>query len=378
MKPSNWIRQRSSGRVLPSLSVVLLATALALIGAEVSADDGAVVVTTEAEPEQAAALQTSFETTSVALPGAPPDGVFLDYLVVDQARRRVWVPAGGTGSTDVIDTQTLDLKRIENFPTAEIERGGKKRTIGPSSATVGDGVVYVGNRGDSSVCAVDAETLRTGGCVTLPSMPDGVSFVASSREVWVTTPHDQSIVILDVSVPMAPKIAGRIGLEGDPEGYAVDNARGFFYTNLEDRDQTLRIDIAARTVTATWSPGCGDAGPRCLMIDPTGKLLMLACPDHVEVLDAGNDGAILSKLETGDGLDSFDYLPDQRSLYLAAGRAGTLTIARLDESGGLSRTAVVPTAPGARNAVVTSDGVVFVAVGPEGRVLVVRPAGAGE
>ncbi len=149
--------------------------------------------------------------------------------------------------------------------------------------------------------------------------------------------------------------------------------RGFFYTNLEDKDRTLRIDIATRTVTATWMPECGDAGPRCLLIDPTGKLLMVECPDRVEVLDAGGDGAILSRLETGDGLDSFDYLPDRRFLFLAAGRAATLTIARLDESGGLERTAVVPTAPGARNAVVTADGVVFVAVGPEGKVLVVHP-----
>jgi hypothetical protein len=374
MKPSTWNKRRSSDRLFPSVSIAVLATALALIGAGVHADNGAVVVKNEAVPERDSAPPTVFETTSVALPGAPADGVFLDYLVVDHARHRVWVPAGGTGSTDVIDTKTLDLKRIENFPTAEIERGGVKRKIGPSSATVGDGVVYIGNRGDSSVCAVDAETLTKGGCVTLPSMPDGVSYVASSREVWVTTPRDQSIVILDVSVPTAPKIAGRIELEGDPEGYAVDNARGFFYTNLEDRDRTLRIDIATRKVTATWRPECGDAGPRCLMIDPTGKLLMLACPDHVEVLDAGNDGAILSRLETGDGLDSFDYLPDQRLLYLAAGRAGTLTIARLDVSGGLARTALVPTTPGARNAVVTADGIVFVAVGPEGRVLVVHPA----
>jgi YVTN family beta-propeller protein len=284
------------------------------------------------------------------------------------------VPAGGTGSADVIDTQTLELRRVEGFPTTEVERGGTKRRIGPSSATVGDGVVYVGNRGDSSVCAVDATTLERGACVTLPSMPDGVAFVARSQEVWVTTPRDQSIVILDVSDPTAPKIAGRIELEGDPEGYAVDNARGFFYTNLEDKDRTLRIDIATRTVTAIWTPECGEAGPRCLLIDPTGKLLMLACPDHIEVLDAGNDGAILSKLETGDGVDSFDYLPGRRSLYLAASRAATLTIARLGESGELERTAVIPTAPGARNAVVTEEGVVYVAVGPEGKVLVIHPA----
>src|SRR5437867_4693368 len=116
------------------------------------------------------------EMTALALPGAPPDGVMLDYLAVDRARHRVWVPAGGTGNTDVIDTKTQEIHRVEKFPTKEVERRGMKRMVGPSSATVGDGVVYVGNRGDSSVCAVDATTLTLGGCVTLSALPDGVAF----------------------------------------------------------------------------------------------------------------------------------------------------------------------------------------------------------
>jgi outer membrane protein assembly factor BamB len=343
-------------------------------GVDLVQDDAFLLAEVEAPQTPVAAPGGGFDLTSVPLPGAPADGLFLDYLAVDHARHRVWVPAGGTGSADVIDAQTLDLTRVENFPTAEIERNGTKRKVGPSSATVGDGVVYVGNRGDSSVCAVDATTLVKGACVTLPSMPDGVAYVASSKEVWVTTPRDQSIEILDVSNPSAPKTAGRIALEGDPEGYAVDDARGFFYTNLEDKDRTLQIDIATRAVTATWMPECGEAGPRCLVIDPSGELLVVACTDHVEVLDVGRDGAILSKLETGDGVDSFDYLPARRSLYVAASRAATLTIAHLDESGRLESTAVIPTSLGARNAVVTADGVAFIAVGPEGKILVVHPA----
>src|SRR5206468_3297336 len=112
------------------------------------------------------------ELMALPLPGAPPEGVVLDYLVVDRARHRVWVPAGGTGNTDVIDTRTQEIRRVEKFPTTEVERHGKKRMVGPSSATVGEGVVYIGNRGDSSVCAIDATALTRGGCVTIPSMPD--------------------------------------------------------------------------------------------------------------------------------------------------------------------------------------------------------------
>ena len=123
-----------------------------------------------------------FELTPLALPGAPSDGVLLDYLVVDRARHRVWVPAGGTGNVCVIDTRTQELKAIDKFATAEVERRGKKRMVGPSSATVGDGFVYVGNRADAKVCALDATTLARGGCVTIPSSPDGVAYVADGPD----------------------------------------------------------------------------------------------------------------------------------------------------------------------------------------------------
>ena len=314
------------------------------------------------------------EVTAIALPGAPADGVVLDYLAVDRARHRVWVPAGGTRNTDVIDTRTQELRRVEKFPTAEVERRGKKRVVGPSSATVGDGVVYVGNRGDSSVCAVDATTLARGGCVTVPSMPDGLAFIARTKEVWVTTPRDQSICVLDVSTPAAPKLAGSIKLEGEPEGYAVDDGRGLFYTNLEDKDRTLRIDTATRKVTAAWMPACGEDGPKGLALETKDQLLMVACPDHVEVLAAMTDGRILSKVETGEGVDNLDYLPQKRLLYVAAAGAATLTVAKLEEPGTLKQVATSATAKGARNAVVTDDGTAYIADGPDGKILIVGPA----
>jgi DNA-binding beta-propeller fold protein YncE len=153
------------------------------------------------------------------------------------------------------------------------------------------------------VCAVDASTLARGSCVTIPASPDGVAYVASTHEVWVTTPRTKSIYILDVTTPSGPKLAGNFTLEGEPEGYAVDETHGVFYTNLEDKDRTLRIDIKTRKVTSTWLPACGEDGPKGLAIEPAEQLLVAACPDHVEVIDAGKDGKILSKLDTGAGVD---------------------------------------------------------------------------
>ena len=347
-------------------AVLMLCVLLAGAGIAWAAEGG--------KPEAAPPAAAAGEVTAVALPGAPADGVMLDYLAADRARHRIWVPAGGTGNAVVIDAKTFEVRKVENFPTAEVERRGQKRKVGPSAASVGDGVVYIGDRADSSVCAVDAATLERGGCVTLPSGIDGVCYVGKKKEVWVSTPGDNAIVVLDVSAPKAPKISATIKFEGGPEGYSVDEAHGFFYTNLEDKDRTLRIDVATRKVVATWNPACGEAGPRGLVIEPSGRFLMVACTDHVEVLDTAKDGQILSKLDTGKGVDSFDYLPGKRLLYVAAGGAATLTVAHLDENGMLTSTATVQTAAGARNAVVAEDGTAFVADGREGKILVIKPA----
>jgi DNA-binding beta-propeller fold protein YncE len=325
-----------------------------------------------------AAAKPSYAVESVAIPNAPPGGLFLDYLALDRGRGRVWVPAGGTGTTLVIDAKSLKVHRVDNFKTAEVERRGQKRIVGPSSASVGDGFVYVGNRGDSSVCAIDAVKLTRAGCVTLPGSPDGVAYVAKTKEVWVTTPRDQSIVVLDVSKPAEPKVATTFKLDGSPEGYAVDDAHGVFYTNLEDKDETVRIDLAAKKVTATWPAQCGEEGPGGLALDPSGRLLMNVCRDHVEVMDGNADGKVLSKLDTGEGVDAIDYVPSTRLLYAAAARAGKLTIAHVANDGALTVSATVDIAQGARNAVATDDGTAFVADGPDGKVLVVRPTRDGK
>jgi DNA-binding beta-propeller fold protein YncE len=313
-----------------------------------------------------------FAVDAIALPGAPSDGVALDYLAVDRPRHRVWVPAGGTGNVVVIDAKSRKVDLVDKFPTTEVERQGKKRVVGPSSATLGDGFVYVGNRADSNVCAVDAATLARGGCIAVPSSPDGVVYVARTKEVWVTMPRVQTIAILDVATPSAPKLSGTIKLDGDPEGYAVDDAHGVFYTNLEDKDRTLRIDVATRQVTATWMPLCGEDGPRGLALEPTAQFLMVACTEHLAVLAAGSDGHIVSKLDTGAGVDNLDFLTGPRLLYAAGAGAGTLTVAHLDAKGALRSTATVATAKGARNAVAADDGTVFIADGPAGQVLVVH------
>src|SRR5207253_318486 len=81
----------------------------------------------------------------------PP--VIMDYLATEGDR--VWVPAGNTGNVYVVEKG--QFKTIGGFAT---KKGRGDRLMGPSSVTVGDGAVYVGNRGDSRIWAIDPRTRK--------------------------------------------------------------------------------------------------------------------------------------------------------------------------------------------------------------------------
>jgi DNA-binding beta-propeller fold protein YncE len=258
----------------------------------------------------------------------------------------------------VIDTSKGTVRQIDGFPTAAMGTGDRKRMVGPSSVTVGKGLVYVGNRGDSTVCALNASTLARGTCHHFDSMPDGLAYVAATKEVWVTTPRDKSIRIIDAAT-LEEK--AKLTFEGNPEGFAVDAARNRFYTNLEDKDRTLAIDLTTRKTVATWAPSCGADGPHGLRVDEGAGHLFVACSTRAEVLDAAHGGAALSSIDTGDGVDDIDYSPATHMLYVGAAKAGQLTIARVDSQGKLSVLATVATHLGARNPAVTDKGAVYLA-----------------
>ncbi|HMI84591.1 MAG TPA: YncE family protein [Polyangiaceae bacterium] len=315
------------------------------------------------------------QLTSKPLPLPGADGpAFLDYIAYEHANARVWVPVGSTGSVDVLDVKSGTFKRVDGFKTEVREVNGKKRTYGPSAAAVGDGTVYVGNRATSEVCPVDARTLKLGKCLKLTTPTDGVAYVASAKEVWVTTPKDQTLTVLDASKPNALATKTTIKTEGSPEGYAVDEARGLFFTNLEDKGPTLVIDVKTHKVKASWNANCGSDGPRGIAFDPDHNFLVVACTDHVQVLDAGHYGALLGKLDIGAGIDNID-LADGK-VYAAAGKAATLTVAKLDSNGVLTVMAAGATSEGARNAVADADGNVYVADSQAARLLVFPPAAA--
>jgi len=300
----------------------------------------------------------------LALPAPAP--VVMDYLVADG--NRVWVPAGNTGKVFVLEAGKFAT--VDGFPTKEGRNG---RLMGPSSVTVGEGAVYVGNRGDSKICAIDARSLEKKGCAELPGMPDGTFYVATTKEVWVTTPRDNTIQILDVKNPLAPKLVGKIALESGPEGYAVDASKGVVYTNLEEKDRTLAIDAKTRKVESNWDSGCGKEGPRGLAIDVDRNVLFVACAVAGVNAVQAKTGARLGHVEAGEGVDNIDYLSAKRLLYISAGRSEKLTVAHLEEGGALKQVSSEKVGKGCRVVVATQDGTAYAADSAGGQLWVQKP-----
>src|SRR5215470_6487845 len=330
---------------------------------------GAIAVGLQAADEQNA----NSPVRILALPDHGQGNITMDYIAYDPKTGYVWVPAINIGSVDVVDTSNDSVREISGFETKEVELGGRKRVQGPSGVSIGDGVVYIGDRADSSVCAIDERTLARKTCGHIDSTPDGVVYVAPTKEVWVTAPSDNSVRILDGQTLSQKE---KLTFEGRPEGYAVDAKRGRFYMNYEDKDLTTAIDFKTHKTVAKWQSSCGEDGPHGLSVDQDAGYLFVACSTRAEVLDAGHNGEKLSSIDTGDGVDDLNYSPSTHMLYVGAAKDAKLTVARVDSTGKLSQVGVVPTQEGARNGVVTKDGTVYLAHSQLGKLaglIVVSP-----
>ena len=316
------------------------------------------IVATRTSAQNVAA--TNYTVRTLPLPDNGTGDVSMDYIAFDPATNSLWVPGGNTGAVDVVDVSTGKVRQILNLPTAEVQARGRTRVLGPSGISIGQDVVYIGHRGGSDVCAYNSRTLARVACQHLDSRPDGVAYVAPTKEVWVTTPVEQGIRILDATT-LVQKM--KLTFPGNPEGYAVDAKRNRFYTNLEDKDRTVAVDVKTHETVATWNPACGGGGPHGLGLDVAAGHLFIGCDAAAEVMNVGGDGAVLSKVDTGDGVDDIHYESTTHLLYVGAARAAKLTIARADNAGKLTIVAQVPTQNGARNGVVTKDGTVYLAHG---------------
>ena len=325
-------------------------------------------------------VTSDYDLKPIPLPGAS-GVVSLDYFAYDRSTGKLWVPASNTGNVDVIDENSDAVSQVSGFKTGEVELRGRKVPLGPTAVSIGDGVVYIGNRGDSSLCVIDAQTLKRGESLQVapPSagpaaVPDAVVYVAATKELWITTgappigvaSADKAIQVFDASEPSHLKLKLKIPLDGSAEGYAVDNQRGVFYTNIEEAGKTVAIDVRSHKVIAGWKVHDDLQG---LTLDSARGFLFVACGDHVVSLDVAHGGRLIDSLVTGAGLDNIDFSSDEKLLYAAASVTATLSIIEVGNDGKFRLKALVPTVKGARGVLAGKGETAYLIDPAQGRIL---------
>ena len=199
-------------------------------------------------------LPSASSVRGVSLPGATGP-VTVDYIAYEPSHGSVWIPVGETGTVDVFNIAADGFVRVDGFKTAIREVRGKSARWGRAPSRSASSSPTWATARAARCASSTSPRLKLGACTVLAAQPDGVAFVAVTAEVWATTPKDESITVLDASSPeLKPKLT--IKLEGGPEGYAVDEARGVFYTNLEDKNRTVVLDAKTHTVKASWALTC--------------------------------------------------------------------------------------------------------------------------
>jgi hypothetical protein len=300
--------------------------------------------------------------------------IVLDHLAYDGSKDRLWIPASNTGDVDVIDDNSEAVSHVSGFATGEIELEGRKARLGPTAVSIGKGVVYIGNRGDSALCSIDSQTLARGECVpivrSLPEADTGphqVVYVAATREVWVTTGPAKSIQIFDASDAHHPKFKTKIQLDGTTEGAAIDNRRGRFYSNMTEKGSTIAIDLRSHKIVSKWQVGSNDL--QGLAIDTQRGFLFVACADHVVSLDTRRNGKLLDSIPTGAGLDDIDFSSEKKFLYAAAAITATLSIIEVGDDAKFHLKVLVPTAKGARGVKAAKGETAYLIDPAQGRIL---------
>lgn len=269
----------------------------------------------------------------VALPGAEP-GIGFDDLRYSSALHRVLVPAGRTGTLDLIDPNTLTVTSIAGFGTVGDYSGG--HDDGPTSVDEGNGLLYVTDRTTGKVDVVDPAAARIVASASLAAGPDYVRYVKARNELWVTEPDADQVEILTLaSAPTAaPVHSAVVAVDNGPESMVIDNKRGRAYTHRW-KATTVAIDLTTRAIVAEWPNGCTSS--RGIALDEERGFLFAVCSEgNVSVLDVANRGKILSTFSRGSGFDVIGYAPRTGHLYLAGKGCACLVTLGVSAQGTLS------------------------------------------
>lgn len=238
-----------------------------------------------------------------------PDGGW-DFARIDPVSNRLLVTRG---------TSVMSLDLATGKVAAGLAPGQRLHDALP----VNGGRELLVTNGDAGTAVfVDARTGATHATVQTGKNPDATALDPATGLVLVMNHSDGTIALVD---PRTHAAAGRIEVGGDLEMAAPDGA-GRAYVNVENKNETVLVDIAHRKVLRHIAlPGCD--GPTGVAYDKSRRWIVAACDGATDVVDA-RTGKLVKTLKTGKEADGV-ALDARRGLAFVPGREGSLSVVSL-------------------------------------------------
>jgi DNA-binding beta-propeller fold protein YncE len=180
------------------------------------------------------------------------------------------------------------------------------------------------------------------GTVPTGSKPDAIAYDPKNKLVAVMNAKDGTVSLVDAD---KKAVVGTVTVGGALE-LAVADGQGKLFLNVEDKNELVAIDVAARKVAARY-PLTGCDGPTGLALDEADHLLLSACGNGKAVATSSVDGHVVATLPIGSHPDTVIYDEKNKRFLVPCGGDGVLSVISA-EGGRLASAGSVPTEKGAR------------------------------
>jgi len=255
-----------------------------------------------------------------------------DYLTVDAASRRVFISRGTHVMVVDADMGKVvgDISGTEGVHGIALAPELKKGFTSNGRA----GTVSVFDLGSLAVTA----TIKVTG-----ENPDAILYEPVSMRVFTFNGRGKNVTAIDAA---SGAIAGTLPVGGKPE-FAVSDAAGVVYVNIEDTAEVVAFDAKTLAVKARWKlASCED--PTGLALDPKSNRLFAGCSANktLSILSA-KDGKPIGTVPIGAGCDAVVFDPVTGFVFASNGD-GTLNAVKETAPGVYASVETVTTKKGAR------------------------------
>jgi len=262
------------------------------------------------------------------------------HLILDQTTHSLYIPR--TDRLMVIDIETGKVSgEVPGFVNARdiaLDNTGKFGYV----TDLTDGTA-------GFVRIFDRVSLKLLAAIPVGLNPDAIAFDPATKTIFAFNTSAHSVSIIDSATS---QVVATIALPGRP-GSVISDDRGAIFVAMKGLDQIIRIDTAARKISASW-PLAPCVGPGGLAIDRANRQLFSACENHKLITVHADTGRIVSIGEVTEGAGDIRFDPRHHLLFIANG-SGTLTIFRGNLAGRFTKIQELNTLPGAQALAINTE-----------------------